>query len=57
MVWNPGTELAAGLGDMPLADWQRFVCVEPVLAAKEKRLGVGEVFAGRLAVTLLPQTA
>jgi glucose-6-phosphate 1-epimerase len=57
MVWNPGTELAAGLGDMPLADWQRFVCVEPVLAAKEKHLGVGEVFAGRLAVTLLPQTA
>lgn len=30
MIWNPGESLAADLGDMPAADWTRFLCVEPV---------------------------
>ncbi|HYF59080.1 MAG TPA: D-hexose-6-phosphate mutarotase [Burkholderiaceae bacterium] len=28
VVWNPGAEGIAALGDVPLADWYRYVCVE-----------------------------
>jgi len=28
VVWNPGAEGVAALGDVPLADWYQYVCVE-----------------------------
>lgn len=46
MVWNPGVELAKGLPDLPPDDWTRFVCVEPVVAAKPVVLQPGGVFEG-----------
>lgn len=52
MVWNPGCELAAAFTDMPLPDWERFVCIEPIVAAQERRLGPGERFVGQLQVRL-----
>lgn len=44
-VWNPGSDHA--LSDMPQADWQRFVCLEPVVMTPI-RLAPGEVFEGVL---------
>lgn len=32
VVWNPGPDGAAALGDMPAEDWSRFVCVETAVA-------------------------
>lgn len=48
MVWNPGTELAKGIADLPDADWARFVCVEPVIAHKPLSVEAGGVFEGTL---------
>jgi glucose-6-phosphate 1-epimerase len=31
MIWNPSSLSAADLTDLPPADWQRFVCIEPVV--------------------------
>ena len=50
MVWNPGAELALGLPDMPPQDWQRFVCVEPIVAAKPMVLAPGACFVGTMRV-------
>lgn len=44
-VWNPGADHA--LSDMPQADWQRFVCLEPVVMTPIW-LAPGEVFKGVL---------
>lgn len=52
MVWNPGEEGAQQLADLPDADWQRFVCIEPVRVARPVHLGPGELFAGALTVKI-----
>jgi len=44
-VWNPGP--AHALNDMPSADWQRFVCLEPVIMTPVQ-LAPGEAFEGSL---------
>ena len=53
MVWNPGAELALELTDMPAQDWRRFLCVEPIVAAKPVVLGPGDTFTGVMAVRRL----
>jgi glucose-6-phosphate 1-epimerase len=53
MIWNPGRIEAKKIFDLPDADWNRFVCVEPVIAGKSKRLSPGDSFAGSLIVELL----
>lgn len=49
-VWSPGPEHC--LGDLPPADWRRFLCVEPVIMTP-RRLAPGEVFEGVLRVALV----
>ena len=46
-VWNPGPDHA--LSDMPSADWQRFVCLEPVVMTPIQ-LAPSEIFEGALRV-------
>jgi glucose-6-phosphate 1-epimerase len=53
IVWNPGPEKAAKLGDLPAADFQRFLCVEAANApGAEVTVGPGEhhVLRTRIAV-------
>ncbi|QAU36150.1 D-hexose-6-phosphate mutarotase [Janthinobacterium sp. 17J80-10] len=51
MVWNPGETGARQLADLPDADWQRFVCIEPVRVARPVCLAPGETFSGTLTIT------
>lgn len=57
MVWNPGQEGGDALPDLPAGDWQRFICIEPVCAARPASLLPGEVFTGTLDVRWLPNTS
>ncbi len=50
MVWNPGSELALEFPDMPAQDWRRFLCVEPIVAAKSVALAPGARFSGEMQV-------
>lgn len=53
MVWNPGKAGAQTLKDLPNDDWQRFVCIEPVLVNRPSVLQPGEAFEGALDVVCL----
>ncbi|MDP3798964.1 MAG: D-hexose-6-phosphate mutarotase [Polaromonas sp.] len=57
MVWNPGQEGGDAMPDLPAGDWQRFICIEPVCAARHASLLPGEVFTGTLDVRWLPSTS
>jgi len=50
MVWNPGEAGARQLADLPDADWQRFVCIEPVRVARPVHLAPGAHFSGALTI-------
>jgi glucose-6-phosphate 1-epimerase len=46
VVWNPGPQKAAQLGDMPAADWQKMLCVEAARVIDPVTLPPGEEWAG-----------
>ena len=46
VVWNPGPQKAAQLGDLPDADWQRMLCVEAARVIDPVTLAPGEEWAG-----------
>lgn len=50
MVWNPGLQGAQTLVDLPVTDWNRFVCIEPVCVGQPVKLGPGGSFEGVLRV-------
>ena len=56
MVWNPGAHEAQRLTDMPAADWQRFVCIEPVRVSRPCRLQPGGSFTGTLKAEWWPNS-
>lgn len=51
MVWNPGKEGAKALEDLPDADWNKFVCVEPVCVDRPVLLKPGEKFVGKFNIS------
>jgi glucose-6-phosphate 1-epimerase len=53
MVWNPGIAGAQAMKDLPDNDWQRFVCVEPVIVQRAVRLGPGERFTGSFRIEVI----
>jgi glucose-6-phosphate 1-epimerase len=53
MVWNPGIAGARAMKDLPDADWQRFVCVEPVIVQRAVRLEPGERFSGSFRIEVI----
>jgi glucose-6-phosphate 1-epimerase len=54
VVWNPGAEKAAQLGDLPPADWQRMLCVEAAVIAQPVELAPGKTWRGLQRVELQP---
>lgn len=47
VVWNPGRERCAEMGDMSPEGWRRMLCVEPALIAEPVWLAPGERWSGR----------
>jgi len=52
MVWNPGKAGAMRISDLPDEDWDRFICIEPIVLAEPKTLLPGEAFKGEMVVSL-----
>lgn len=50
MIWNCGQAGAQILTDLPDADWQKFLCIEPVIASQPVLLAPNAVFDGRLTI-------
>ena len=47
VVWNPGAEKAAQLGDMPAQDWRHMLCIEAAQIAQPVQLQAGEHWRGQ----------
>ena len=53
MIWNPGETLTKSMLDLPNKDWEKFICIEPVIASKPKLLEPGAIFNGSLNIDLI----
>lgn len=54
VVWNPGPDKAARLGDMPGEDWLRMVCIEAAVVARPVQLAPGKTWRGMQRLELAP---
>jgi glucose-6-phosphate 1-epimerase len=52
MVWNPGSAGATRISDLPDEDWDRFICIEPIILAEPKILLPGDAFNGEMVVSV-----
>ncbi len=52
MVWNPGRAGASKISDLPDEDWDRFICIEPIVLAEPKTLLPGNAFKGEMVVSV-----
>jgi glucose-6-phosphate 1-epimerase len=52
MVWNPGIVGATRISDLPDEDWDRFICIEPIILAEPKTLLPGDAFNGEMVVSV-----
>ena len=53
MVWNPGSAGATKISDLPDADWDKFICIEPIVLAQPIFLEPGKTFNGQLTVSAI----
>lgn len=53
MIWNPGMDMAKAINDLPDDDWNKFICIEPIVKNNAIMLKPNEIFKGELAVELL----
>ncbi|MFN3530377.1 MAG: D-hexose-6-phosphate mutarotase [Bacteroidia bacterium] len=49
MIWNPGRLGAKNISDLPDSDWNRFICIEPIVY-EPLMLLPGELFTGRFEI-------
>ena len=52
MVWNPGSVGATRISDLPDEDWDRFICIEPIVLSEPKTLLPGDVFNVEMVVSV-----
>ena len=53
MVWNPGREGATRISDLPDEDWDKFICIEPIVLSKPIFLEPGKTFNAHLTVSAI----
>jgi glucose-6-phosphate 1-epimerase len=53
MVWNPGSAGAMKISDLPDEDWDRFICIEPIVLTEPISLNPGQEHKGELIVELI----
>jgi len=53
MIWNPGIDMAKTINDLPDDDWNKFICIEPIIKNNAILLKPNDIFKGELAVELL----
>lgn len=53
MIWNPGMDMAKSINDLPDDDWNKFICIEPIIKNNAILLKPNEIFKGELVVELL----
>ena len=51
MVWNPGRDGATRISDLPNEDWDKFICIEPIVLSKPIFLEPGKTFNAQLTVS------
>lgn len=51
MVWNPGRAGASRISDLPDEDWDKFMCIEPIVLSKPIFLDPGKTFKGQLTIS------
>lgn len=52
VVWNPGPEKAASLGDLPPGDWLRMLCVEAGAITQPVEVAPGKTWSGLQRIAL-----
>lgn len=52
MIWNPGKEGARKISDLPDEDWDKFICIEPIVLAEPQTLLPGNAFKGEMVVSI-----
>ena len=53
MVWNPGRDGATKISDLPDEDWDKFMCIEPIVLSKPIFLEPGKTFNAQLTVSAI----
>jgi glucose-6-phosphate 1-epimerase len=53
MIWNPGTLGAKKIVDLPDTDWEKFICIEPLVNKNSVLLQPNDFFIGELIVEVL----
>jgi glucose-6-phosphate 1-epimerase len=46
VVWNPGAEVGARIGDLQSDGYQRYVCIEAAAVSRPVKLSPGERWEG-----------
>lgn len=54
VMWNPGENAAAGIGDLPVGAYQQFLCAEAAAAATKINLEPRESWRGRQVIGVIP---
>jgi len=52
MIWNPGILGAKFIDDLPDNDWDKFICIEPLVSNKSVTLRSSEIFNGELIINV-----
>lgn len=52
MVWSPGMEGAKKISDLPDEDWDKFICIEPIVLDQPKTLLPGNAFKGKMVISI-----
>ncbi len=53
MIWNPGKDGSKLINDLPDNDWDKFICIEPIVMQNSINLISGEEFIGKLFIELI----